>query len=127
MFFWSRRRKIVTDSALFSPALLGMERRLRFVEGDGAVEGSIPGPGDLGDQGGGHVAVILTGEVGDPTGAQEEAVHTLGPVFLLDLDEGLEFAQVMGVAGAVAHPLDPSWHFFRSAEPDRASFLALNH
>ena len=22
--------------------------------------------------------------------------------------------------------VDPSWHFFRPAEPDRASFLALN-
>ena len=38
--------------------------------------------------------------------ALKEAVHALCPVFLLDVDQGLEFAQVMGVAGAVAHALE---------------------
>ena len=59
-------------------------------------------PRDPGHQGGGRVAAVLTGEAGSPVCALKEAVHALCPVFLLDVDQGLEFAQVMGVAGAVA-------------------------
>ena len=33
-------------------------------------------------------------------------MHGGCPAFLLDLDQGLELAQVMGVARAVAHPLE---------------------
>ena len=58
-----------------------------------------------GQQGGGHVAAVLTVEAGSPVCALKEAVHALCPVFLLDVDQGLEFAQVMGAAGAVAPPL----------------------
>ena len=32
----------------------------------------------------------------------------------------------LGIARSFQIP-NPSWHFFRPAEPDRASFLALNH
>ena len=76
------------------------------MEGDGAVEGSVPGPGGQGRQGGGHLAVVPAGDAGDPAGAQEGALHGSGPVLLLDLGEGPEFGQVMGVAGTVAHPLE---------------------
>ena len=76
------------------------------MEGDGVVEDAGPGPRDPGHQGGGHVAAVLTGEAGSPVCALKEAVHALCPVFLLDVDQGLEFAQVMGVAGAVAHALE---------------------
>ena len=99
-------REIVTDAALSSAALSCLERRLCFVEGDGAVKDLIPGPRDPCHQGGGHVAVVLMGEAGGPVGASEQAMHAPGPVFLLDLDQGLEFAQVMSVAGAVAHALE---------------------
>ena len=40
-----------------------------------------------------------------PEGAFEEAVDAGCPVLFLDLDQGLEFTQVMGVAGPVAHAL----------------------
>ena len=73
------------------------------MQGDGAVDGSVPGPGDQGRQGGRHVAVVLAG---DPAGAQEEALQAPGPVFLLGLDEGPELAQAMGAAGTVAHPFE---------------------
>ena len=96
----------MTDAAFLSSALAGPERRLRLVEGDGVVEDAGPGPRDPGHQGGGHVAAVLTGEAGSPVCALKEAVHALCPVFLLDVDQGLEFAQVMGVAGAVAHALE---------------------
>ena len=96
----------MTDAAFLSSALAGPERRLRLVEGDGVVEDAGPGPRDPGPQGGGHVAAVLTGEAGGPVCALKEAVHALCPVFLLDVDQGLEFAQVMGVAGAVAHALE---------------------
>ena len=99
-------REVMTDAAFLSSALAGPERRLRLVEGDGVVEDAGPGPRDPGHQGGGHVAAVLTGEAGSPVCALKEAVHALCPVFLLDVDQGLEFAQVMGVAGAVAHALE---------------------
>ena len=39
------------------------------------------------------------------TGAAQQALHLARPVFLLDLDQRLEFAQVMGVAQGVQHAL----------------------
>ncbi len=36
----------------------------------------------------------------------EEAVHAPGPVFLPDVDQDLEFAQVIGVAGRVTHAIE---------------------
>ena len=77
-----------------------------YVVDRGYVDFAGPGPRDPGHQGGGHVAAVLTGEAGSPVCALKEAVHALCPVFLLDVDQGLEFAQVMGVAGAVAHALE---------------------
>ena len=85
-------REVMTDAAFLSSALAGPERRLRLVEGDGVVEDAGPGPRDPGHQGGGRVAAVLTGEAGSPVCALKEAVHALCPVFLLDVDQGLEFA-----------------------------------
>ena len=96
----------MTDAAFLRPRLPVRSGRLRLVEGDGVVEDAGPGPRDPGHQGGGHVAAVLTGEAGSPVCALKEPVHALCPVFLLDVDQGLEFAQVMGVAGAVAHALE---------------------
>ena len=96
----------MTDAAAGSSALAGLERRLGFVEGDGVIEDPIPCAGDAGHEGGGHFAVFLTSEAGSPVSAPEEAVHTSGPLFPVDVDQGLESVQVMGVAGAVAHTLE---------------------
>ena len=49
---------------------------------------------------------VLTGEAGSSVGALKEPMHPLCPVFLLDVDQGLEFAQVMSVAGPVAYALE---------------------
>ena len=96
----------MTDAAFLSSVLADPERWLCLVEGDGVVEDAVPGPRDPGHQGGGHVAAVLTGEAGSPVCALKEAVHALCPVFLLDVDQGLEFAQAMGVAGTVARALE---------------------
>jgi hypothetical protein len=45
----------------------------------------------------------LAGEVCGVTGAAQELLHLARPVFLLDLDQGLEFAQVMGIAQGMKH------------------------
>ncbi len=38
-----------------------------------------------------------------------------------------ERAEGLHLVGRMHCGLDPSWHFFRPAEPVRASFAALNH
>ena len=48
----------------------------------------------------------LAGEVCQVTGAAQQALHLARPVFLLDVDEGLEFAQVMSIAQGVQHARD---------------------
>ena len=39
-------------------------------------------------------------------GAQEEGAHPLSPLFPIESCEGLEFAEVMGVASGVMHPFE---------------------
>ena len=45
----------------------------------------------------------LAGEVCGVTGAAQQLLHLARPVFLFDLDQGLEFTQVMGVAQGMRH------------------------
>ena len=96
----------MTGASLLSSAFCGPEQRPCFVEGDGTVDGAVPGSRETGHQGGGHLVAVLTGEAGSSVGALKEPMHPLCPVFLLDVDQGLEFAQVMSVAGPVAYALE---------------------
>jgi hypothetical protein len=40
----------------------------------------------------------LPREIGGMTGAAQHSLHLAGPVFLLDLDQRLEFTQMVGIA-----------------------------
>ena len=57
------------------------------------------------DEGGFQRPVPLAGEGGGVAGAAQQALHPARPVLLLDLDQGLEFAQVVGVAQGMPHAL----------------------
>ena len=46
----------------------------------------------------------VPGKMGGMTGAAQQALHPARPLFLLDVDQRLEFAQVMGVAQGMQHP-----------------------
>jgi len=81
----------------------GRERRLGLVEGqpfgqDGVITALHPC-----DQAGLQRAAALACEVGGVTTAAQQLLHLARPVFLLDVDQGLEFAQVMGVAQGMTH------------------------
>ena len=46
---------------------------------------------------------LLAREVGRVAGATQQALHLARPIFSLDLDQRLQFAQMMGVAQRVQH------------------------
>ena len=90
----------------FSSAFAALERRLRVVESDGPVGNAITGFDDEIDPGLGPVPAGLACDMRGAAGAFEEAVHAAGPVFLPDVDQGLEVAPVIGVAGRVTHAFE---------------------
>ena len=60
-------------------------------------DGVIAAP-ELGDKAGVERHAAVPSEMGGMTGAAQQALHLARSLFLLDVDQRLEFAQVMGVA-----------------------------
>jgi hypothetical protein len=50
-----------------------------------------------------HRNAPFSRSVGDVTGATQEPLHLARPLFFLDFDESLQFAQVMGIAQGVQY------------------------
>ena len=63
----------------------------------------VVAPLDQGDQAGFQWHVRLTRQICHVTGDPQKSLHSARPVFLLDLDQGLQLTQVMGVAQRVQH------------------------
>ena len=82
------------------------ERRLSLVEREPFGKDGVVAALQSRDQAGpqrveGNTA--LARQVRQVTGAAQQALHAARPVFLLDVDEGLKFAQVMSVTQGVQH------------------------
>ena len=96
--------EIVSDAAFLSPAFAGLRRRerwLRLMKGERLGEDPIIGSSDPVEQRFGGRSCHCSGEMNDSIGARQEPVHAPGPVLFFDVDQGLKFAQVMGVAERV--------------------------
>src|SRR3954468_8675268 len=72
------------------------KRRLVLVEREPLGDDDVIAAPELVDKAG--VERHAPGEMGGMTGAAQQALHPARPLFLLDVDQRLEFAQVMGVA-----------------------------
>jgi hypothetical protein len=107
------QEKIVPGSARFAATALGFslggggrERRLSLVEGQPLGQDGVVTAFNLCMQARPERVesnAALAGEVCGVTGAAQQLLHLARPVFLLDLDQGLEFTQVMGVAQGMKH------------------------
>src|SRR6202165_6261128 len=79
----------------------GREWRLRLVEGEALGEDGVITALEAFDQAGLERDATVTRAVGHPRGAAQQSSHLACPVFLLDVDQSLEFAQVVSIAGGM--------------------------
>src|SRR4051794_13779614 len=80
------------------------QRRLVLVEREPLGDDDVIAAPELVDKAGVERHAAVPSEMGGMTGAAEQALHPARPFFLLDVDQRLEFAPVMGVAQGMQHP-----------------------
>jgi hypothetical protein len=79
------------------------QRRLRLMECQTVGDDGVVMPLDQGDQSRLQWHVRFVDEVDRMAGTAQQALHLARPVFLLDLDQCLEFPQMMGIAQRMQH------------------------
>ena len=95
----------LSTSSAFTRARCGVERWLGLVEGDALGDNGFKPALDSGDQARFQRAAPLARQIGGVAGPAQQALHRARPALLFDLDQGLEFAQVVGVAQRVQNAL----------------------
>src|ERR1035437_1156989 len=103
---WKRTRIwLLYATAMFAACCCGggRERRLRLVEGEALGEDGVITALEAFEHAGLERDAAVARAVGHPRGAAQQPLHLACPVFLLDVDQGLEFAQVMGIAESMEH------------------------
>ena len=95
-------------TAPFAGSLHGgaRQRRLGLMEGEPFGENGVVTALETFDESRFQRNASFSREIGRVTGAAQQPLHLARPVFLLDLDQRLQFAQMMGVAQGMQH----AWH-----------------
>src|SRR4051812_7892662 len=81
----------------------GGQRGLRRMERQPLSDESVVTSLDAGDQGRLERHALVACEIGGVAGAAQQALHPARPILLLDLDQRLEFPQMVRVAQRVQH------------------------
>src|SRR3954468_20630125 len=95
---WPVRRGGRPRRRLPSLAVRGGQPGLGVMKGQTLGDDGVVASSDQIDQGGLQRCVPVPGQMGGMAGAPQQAPHPVRPVLLLDLDQGLEFAQMVSVA-----------------------------
>jgi len=81
------------------PVVVGdRERRLGLMESQAVGDNGLEPSSDQSDQGGFQRDIAVTGPMGGMADPAQQLLHPTRPWFLLDLDQSLKFAQMVGVA-----------------------------
>ena len=81
------------------------QRRLGLMEGQSFGENGVVTTLEAFDESRLHRNAPFSRSVRGVTGAAQQPLHFARPLFFLDFDESLKFAQVMGIAQGVQHAL----------------------
>ena len=96
--------EIVPDAPRLAAVALGTtEWGLLFMEGDPLGQDGVVASLDAGNEASSERHAKLAGKVCRVAGAPQQDLHLARPVFLLDVDQRLQLAQVMSLAQGVQH------------------------
>ena len=98
------QQQVVADTSRRPTARSGLgQRGLRFMEGQAIRDNGVVTPLDQGDQSRLQRHVLRACEVHRMAGPAQQPLHPARPVLLLDLDQRLQFAQMVRVAQRMQH------------------------
>src|ERR1700738_3971423 len=104
---WCRAREEVRPAASRLPAatLGAAQRRQRLMKGEPLRHDGVVTPLDARDQSRFERNATLAGEIDGVTGPTQQDLHLARPVLVIELDQRLQFPQMMSVAQGMQHVL----------------------
>ena len=98
------QQQVLADTSRWPTSRSGLgQRGLRFMECQAIGDNGVITAFDQGNQPRLQWHILLACEVHDMAGTPQQPLHPARPVLLLDLDQGLQFTQVVRIAQRMQH------------------------